>query len=93
MPDNKSQGELEDFVLGMIPYSDTIWPLSESYVADIPESDRKFRTVKTDKAKLYAWLAARREPGRMGAAVGAGDLEVTSPLCQNFLIWLTRLFG
>ena len=93
MPDNKSQGELEDFTLQMISPSDTVWPLSLSYVENIPESDRKFTSEKSDKAKLYAWLAARKDPGRMGAAVSAGDLEVNGPLCRNFFTWLTRLFG
>ena len=93
MPDNKSQGELEDFALKMIPSSDTVWPLSQGYVDNIPESDRKVTPEKADKAKLYAWLATRKEPARMGAAVGAEDLEVNGPLCQNFFAWLTKLFG
>lgn len=93
MPDNRSAGELEDFVLQMVPNGDTVWPLSTDYIERIPASDRKFTPEKTDKAKLHAWLAARKEPGRMGAAVGAGDLEVTGSLGRDFLSWLARLFG
>ena len=93
MPDNRSAGELEDFVLKMVPSGDAVWPLSRSYIDNIPEPDRKFAREKTDKAKLHAWLSARKEPGRMGAAVGAEDLELNGPLCQNFFCWLTSLFG
>ena len=93
MPDNQHDGELEDFVLQMIPYGDGVWPLSQGYVDNIPERDRKFAATKIDKAKLYAWLAVRWEPGRMGAAIGKGDLEVGGPLCKSFLKWLVNLFG
>ena len=93
MPDNKSQGELENFALRMVSCDDTIWPLSRSYIENIPESDRKFEATKADKAKLFAWLAARKEPGRIGAAVGSGDLEAKGSLCEEFFTWLVELFG
>ena len=93
MPDNGSHGEIEDFVLSMMPKGDRTWPLSDGYIESIPLSDRKFSPGKSDKAKLHAWLATRSEPGRMGAAVGHGDLEINGQLCQNFLLWLERLFG
>lgn len=93
MPDNQRDGELEDFVLRMIRCDDRVWPLSQEYVDNIPERDRKFSTVKSDKAKLYAWLAARKDPGRMGASIGQGDIEVGGPLCTSFTKWLVDLFG
>ena len=93
MPDNASPGELEDFVLQMMPDEDSIWPSSQSYIESISTPDRKFSPEKTDKAKLYAWLATRREPSRMGAAINANDLEPTGPLCQSFVNWLAKLFA
>ena len=93
MPDNQSRGELEDFALSMIRQNDTVWPRSHGYIESVPKSDRKFVPDKINKAKVHAWLATKKEPGRLGAAVGAGDLDVTGPLCKNFLDWLTRLFG
>ena len=93
MPDNRSPGEMEDFVKGMIPHNDPVWPASESYIDSIQPSYRKFIPEKTDKAKVYAWLAARKDPGRAGAAIGANDLQVNGQLCQLFLSWLARLFG
>ena len=74
MPDNGSTGELEDFVIRMIKDHDPVWPLAQAYIDNIPGDDRKFSSAKSDKAKLYAWLATRKKPNRMGAAIGAGDL-------------------
>lgn len=93
MPDNRSPGELEDFVLEMVPRDDPVWPLAERYVRSIPYGTRKFRDGKTSRAEIHAWLATREEPGFMGAAIGRGDLEVDGPLCSDFLEWVTRLFG
>ena len=41
---------------------------------------------------MYAWLAAREEPRRMGAAIGTHDLDIDGPLCQRFVDWLKQLF-
>ncbi|MCY4264304.1 MAG: hypothetical protein OXE78_05565, partial [Gammaproteobacteria bacterium] len=92
MPNNKSVGELENFVLEMVPEDDSIWPVSVEYINNIPEKERKFRAEKTDKAKLHAWLSTRKEPGRMGAAIGAEDLGVSNQLSTSFLNWLEKLF-
>ena len=93
MPDNQSAGELEDFVRQMIPSAAPVWPEAQRYIDNIPPGIREFAPDKTDKAKLYAWLSTRREPSRMGAAIGDGDLETTGPLCQTFITWLADLFG
>ena len=92
MPDNESSGDLEDFVEGMIPSGDPIWPRSEAYIDGIPDGDRKFAASKVLKAKLYAWLATRKTPGRMGTAIGAGYLRVDGPLGTKFADWLRKLF-
>ena len=93
MPDNTSPGEVEDFVRRMIPDNDTVWSFAHNYIEGIPQVARKFERVKTDKAKLYAWLSTRKEPSRMGAAIGADELQLNGTLCQNFLTWLTKLFS
>ena len=93
MPDNRSPGELEDFVKQMIPPAAPVWAAAQRYIDDIQPDDRKFAPEKTDKAKLYAWLSTLKEPARMGAAIGDGDLQTTGPLCQTFVHWLQRLFG
>ena len=93
MPDNTSAGELEDFVTKMIPTEDPVWPLSLSYIEGIPEADRKFSEKKKLRAQLYAWLAAREDPRRMGLAIRAQDLKVDGDLSKKFVAWLNELFG
>lgn len=47
MPDNASTGELEDFVMQMIPEGDPVWPRFKRYIGEIPQADRKFPEIKT----------------------------------------------
>lgn len=93
MPDNTSSGELEDFVVQMVPAGDPVWPMAQRYIDAIPEHHRKFSQQKTQRARLYAWLAAREDPRRMGSAIGAHDLEVDGVLCRTFITWLQVLFA
>lgn len=93
MPDNKSPGELENFVKQMIPPAAPVWTDAQRYIDNIQPAARKFAPGKADKAKLYAWLATLKEPARMGAAIGNGDLQTNLSLCPTFLHWLQRLFS
>ena len=93
MPDNESQGELEDFVEKLIPKGDPVWPLAERYVKGIPCDARKFQPGKIARARIHAWLATRAEPRKMGAAIGVGDLDATAPLATTFAEWLRAVFG
>ncbi len=76
----------------MIPQDDPIWPRSEDYIDGIPPQYRRFKPGKALKAKLYAWLATRKNPKRIGAAIGTGDLNVDGPLAVRFADWLRQLF-
>ena len=93
MPDNSTPGELEDFVAEMIPKDDPVWPLAEKYVDSIPNEDRQFAQGKELRAKIHAWLATRREPQKMGAAIRTGWLDATAPAAKRLADWLTALFG
>ena len=93
MPDNGSDGELEDFIQQLLPADDRVWPLAKCYIDGIPHADRKFKHGKILRAMIHAWLATRDEPRKMGAAIGVGDLDATAPLAKKFIEWLQRLFG
>lgn len=93
MPDNESPGELEDFVARMIPDGDPVWPLAQQYIQGIPKPARRFKLKKARRAEVYAWLAARKNPGPMGAAIGRHDLKTDGALCVRFSEWLRALFG
>ena len=93
MPNNASNGELEDFLVTMLPDSDPVWPRAVAYIDGIPERDRKFKEGKALRAQLHAWLATRKEPRPSGRAILAGDLRVDGILAGKFVDWLRRLFG
>lgn len=92
MPDNQHRGELEDFVAGMIPEGDPIWPRARGYIDDIPDGERKFPPGKLTRAYVHAWLATRRDPRPMGLAITAGDLLHDAPIAASFVDWLRNLF-
>ena len=92
MPNNEASGELEDFVAGMIPENDPVWPRSQKYVDGIPVTVRKFPDGKKLRAQVHSWLATREAPRKMGAAIGVGDLNVGAPNAVGLIDWLRRLF-
>jgi len=91
MPDNQSEGELEDFVRKMIPAEDKLWPKAKAYISRITEAERRFALKKTMRAQVHAWLAATKSPRPMGLAVKEGDLVVDGELCRRFVDWVVRL--
>lgn len=93
MPNNRSNGELEDFIATMIPKDDPVWPRSQNYIDDIPVEDRYFTNKKVTRAKVHAWLATREEPILMGAAINAKYLKTDGQPCLDFQKWLTKLLS
>ena len=92
-PDNRNPGELEDFIISLIPQNDPIWPLSEDYINTILTRHlNKFTPGKKSRAQVHAWLAVREDPRRMGQAIQYGDLNPNAPPFAAFATWLTRLF-
>ena len=92
MPDNRSTGEIEDFVGNMIPSGDPVWPRAEAFIDGIPSDDRKFASGKVQRAKVHAWLATREEPRLMGLAIKARDLDTNAANTTAFVEWLRTLF-
>ena len=93
MPDNNSIGELENFIMTMIPDDDREWRKAQNYINDILERNGKFSQNKIPKAMVSAWLATRKLPGLIGKALQAGDLEINGHLCQKFISWLNQMYS
>lgn len=92
MPDNESEGAVEDFCLGF---------LRESHVAVAREAvelarEREvatFRDGHESKALIHTYLAWQDEPGRpMGQAISRHLLPSTADNAGRFLRWLQALF-
>ena len=89
MPDNASPGELEEFLVRMVPPENADWPRARRYV-DCSEGDFG---RKVTRAEVLAWIATRTTPGRFDEAITNGDLRTDGELCQRFIAWLDRLFA
>jgi len=93
MPDNESSGEIEEFILQLIPEGDPIWPRAQQFIDDIPSDLRKFKDSKELRAKIHAWLATCKNPHRMGTAIRTRDLNSSAPLAMRLFQWLNSLFS
>lgn len=93
MPDNQSGGELEDFVVQLLPQGDPVWPLAGRFIDSIPQEHRKFLQKKEKRARLHAWLATRQTPMQMGMAIGTESLDPHAQIATRFADWLVKLFG
>ena len=91
MPDNKTTGMLENFLLPLVPQQDELL----DYATDVVESLPVQRFVKNDKPKtvMHTWLAWQSDPGRpYGIAIRAGFLDHNVPVVDVLVSWLNRLF-
>ena len=94
MPNNVLTGNLEDFVGGLIPERDVLWPRAKDSVNGIPEPDRRFKPAHLPKARIHTWLAWQEQPGtRMGAAINKKYLDPGCPQAQDFVQWIRRLLA
>lgn len=94
MPDNETEGMLEDFIKFLVPTDDQLSPIVDS-ILDKIESDKtaKFKEIHRSKAFIHTWLAWQKTPGEpMGKAITRKFLDSNTPECINFVEWLKRLF-
>ena len=91
MPNNEGEGEVEDFVINLIPSDDKIWRLANDYIEKVSSVDNTIK--KKSKAKLYSWLAACDPNRQLGAALDVKRLNRDSENWKNFESWAKRLFG
>ena len=93
MPDNRTNGIMEDFLRFLVPLPSTLFDHVQDSVASIPAGDRLFRAVSEPKAIIHTWLAWQREPGMpLGAAISARFLDANVSQVDVLVAWLMRLF-
>ena len=95
MPDNRSEGEIEDFLKFLVPTtgdSRKLYEHVESSVGSIPPPAR-FQNKKRSKAELHTWLAWQEDPGTpMGLAIKKRFLEPNVQQADHLVAWVRRLF-
>jgi hypothetical protein len=94
MPDNRSDGILEDFLRFLIPAKGTkLMGHVESSVSTIPDGERQFGPLAEPKAIIHTWLAWQEEPGKpLGTAITARYLDPEVPEVDTLVNWLRRLY-
>ena len=92
MPDNQSNGMLEDFVASMIHDDDEMLPRVNDFLTSIPQEHRRFSPAHQSKARLHTWLAVSERPGRpMGQAIKAeSHLDANHASVEPFLAWIRK---
>ena len=93
MPNNRREGALEDFLIGLIHPTDPLLSHARSATNQARELGATFPISATRKAELRAWLAWCEEPGLpYGIAIRAGYFHHDSPDSEAFVTWFTKLF-
>jgi hypothetical protein len=93
MPDNRTNGILEDFLRFLVPQGGVLFNHVQSSVTTIPEAARRFSPLAEPKAIIHTWLAWQEEPGKpLGTAITARFLDPSVPQVDVLVSWLKRLF-
>ena len=92
MPDNRSRGMLEDFVIRLIRGDDAMLARVDNFLNSIPSAECRFSSAHLPKARIHTWLAISERPGRpMGQAIASDKyIDVNHPSVAIFLDWVRR---
>lgn len=91
MPNNASQGALEEFAMDLVPDGDELWDYSREVIVGLPE--RRFDDKDEGKAQIHTWLAWQETPREpIGRALTQGVLNPEADLAERFVDWTRRLF-
>ncbi len=94
MPDNKTQGMLETFLMYLIPdESESLWQHAQEAAQKAKDKGATFIDSHCDKAYIYTWLAWQDPPGRqLHNAVMERIFNPSHPKAQTFVSWFRQLY-
>ena len=95
MPDNRTQGNLEDFLVLLVPSHSTnrLFKHVKTSISSIPTSEILFPPQANSKATIHTWLAWQKEPGKpLGQAITNRFLDPDCLVVDEFVAWLKELF-
>jgi len=95
MPNNKTDGMLEDFVVLLADNEDILMKETELVLHSLEDRKiNKYKLVHRAKAKIHTYLAWQDKPGRpMGQAIAAHILNPNAKDADLFMKWIEELFG
>ena len=94
MPNNKTNGMLEDFVSFLVPQEDKLLPVVDVTLVDIENKNfNKYIPAHKSKARIHTWLSWQEDPGTpMGLSITKKYLTEDNN-CKQFINWLQILFA
>ena len=96
MPNNLSNGYLEDFYEQLIHKEDEFWQKSVEITEGFVENkNNRFKEIALQKAKVHTWLAWQENPELpLGLSISANAkyLNFDTPLVDNFIEWFKNTF-
>ncbi|MDR1962213.1 MAG: hypothetical protein LBQ50_00340 [Planctomycetaceae bacterium] len=95
MPNNETNGMLEDFIAFLVPEKDQLLPIADNVLNDIEKQKlEKYLPVHQSKARIHTWLAWQDEPGSpLGQSITKRYLSTDNHSCSLLIDWLKRLFA
>ena len=94
MPDNNTEGMLEDFAILLAGSDNTLMGKAEKTLDDLEkENIQKYKATHRAKAKIHTFLAWQETPGMpIGQAITSHVLNSDSKTATLFIQWIKTLF-
>jgi hypothetical protein len=95
MPNNDSNGMLEDFMQFLIPDEDRLLDKATEVLGEIEDEEiNNYNLIHKSKALIHTWLAWQETPGTpLGKAITTRYLATeNTEISDRFINWITRLF-
>ncbi len=91
MPDNNSDGAVEDFLRVISNDQGGLWQQVEHCFAAVQDK-QLFTPAKKQKAKICTWLAWQEEPGLpYGQAIQRNYFDTNASVAKDFIQWVRSL--
>ena len=93
MPDNRNPGQLEDFVLRLVPDDDPAKTPARDYIAGLPEKHFRLDDHKIAKHVAHSWLSAYYPGWSFEDVLQNGQIDDLNndAVGAEFLGWINRL--
>ena len=94
MPNNKTDGMLEDFISFLVPQNDELLSVVDDTLNEIESKNlNKYLPIHKSKARIHSWLSWQEDPGTpMGLSITKKYLTTDNGNCQQLIKWLQKLF-
>ncbi len=97
MPDNKTRGMLETFLISIIPTgNEPLWQFAQEAAQEAKSKGAKFKDTYLDKASIYTWLAWQDPPGlQIHEPIKYSKEQILNPQhpnAQKFVTWFKNLY-